>query len=153
MQRPSRTHAGRSCRAVCAALLVAGLSFQGCAGAGGWRYSDEPGVRATVLLADGSRLSGTVVGFEQGAYLLDCSVAKSERLEVVRREGRDVAYEDGVAIGSAVEVRDFDVVVRRRIPLMDVEELRIATRTYVGWGTVIAAALSFFFFQLLEQQS
>jgi hypothetical protein len=117
-----------------------------------WQFADEPGVPVSVELRYGGSLDGELVGFEGGALVVDHALPKSEDLEVVRMDGRDIVYLAGVAMGQAVEVRDFDVVVREKLFPSEYDDARVRTRAYFGWGTAVAAVLGFFLVQLLEEQ-
>ena len=64
--------------------------------------------------------------------------------------GADLVYLDGTRIGTAVEVRDVDVLVRERMAYLEVESIEAVTRGYVGWGTAIAAVLGFLLVHLLQ---
>ena len=133
--------------AAVAALVVLG----GCAGTSGWPYAESPGVPAAVELAGGDRLSGSLVGYDGEAFIFEHAVPKSPRTEVVRRDGRDVVVVAGVPVGTAVEVRDFDIVVRERLARWEVEETTVGVGAYFGWGTGVAAGLGFLLVQLLEE--
>ena len=130
--------------------LVA-LGLPGCAGTRVWEYAGEPGVPVTVELKYGGTLDGQLVGYEDGGLLVDHAIPKSEELEVVRKDGVDIVYVRGVAVGKAVEVRDFDVVVREKLFRSEYEDARVKSRAYLGWGTAIAAVLAFFLVKLLEE--
>ena len=132
-----------------ALAVVAGLS--GCASQGR-NYVDEPGVRTELKLADGTEYTGTLVAYEQGALLIDREIARGENVRVIRRDGVDIAYVDDVPIGTAVEIRDFDIVVRERIPMNGIEEARVGKRALFGWGTLVAAALTFALVQVIQDQ-
>ncbi len=130
--------------AVLGPLLVAAA---GCAPAG--TYVTDPGVDASMVLPEGE-VSGTLVGYEQGALLVDRAYEKSVDLRVVRHDGVDMVYLEDVPIGPAVEVRDFDVVVRERIPLEAVEDARVRRRALFGWGTLAAAVVTFVLVQAVQ---
>ena len=148
--RPSARNRGRTVLAMSVALaVVAGLS--GCASQGR-NYVDEPGVRTELKLADGTEYTGTLVAYEQGALLIDREIARGENVRVIRRDGVDIAYVDDVPIGTAVEIRDFDIVVRERIPMNGIEEARVGKRALFGWGTLVAAALTFALVQVIQDQ-
>lgn len=123
------------------AALLAGLS--GCAAGPGARFEDRVGVPAEMTLPDGNVMRGELVGVKNGSFLMDTEVPKSEELVVVRSEGGRFVEEEGRVVGTAVEVRDFDVVVRRSVAPEAVRDLTVRTRAYFGWGTGIAAALAF----------
>jgi hypothetical protein len=137
---------------VSAAVVVAAGTLSGCAGAPAWRFADRPGVPVRVDLRYGDKIDGSLVGLEDGALVVDHALPKSEALKVVKMDGRDIVYVSGVAVGEAVEVRDFDVVVRERLFPSAYEDARVRSRAYVGWGTAVAAVLGFFLVQLLEEQ-
>ena len=99
-----------------------------------------------------SALGGELVGFEDGALVVDHALPKSEDLEVVRKDGTDIVYVSRVAVGEAVEIRDFDVVVRERLFPWEYDEALVRSGGYFGWGTAVAAVLAFFLVQLLEEQ-
>ena len=44
---------------------------------------------------------------------------------------------------TAVEIREFDVLVRERHPFPRVSEVRAATRAYFGWGALVGALLTY----------
>jgi hypothetical protein len=102
-----------------------------------------------MVLPEGE-VSGTLVGYEQGALLVDRAYEKSVDLRVVRHDGVDMVYLEDVPIGPAVEVRDFDVVVRERIPLEAVEDARVRRRALFGWGTLAAAVVTFVLVQAVQ---
>jgi hypothetical protein len=136
--------------AVRAFVVLAALTLSGCAGAPASRFTEDPGVPVRVELTRGGTLHGELVGYERGALIVDHALPKSEHLEVVRREGTDIVYVSGVAIGTAVEIRDFDVVVRERLMSSEVDDTRVKTSAYLGWGSAVAAALAFLLVKLLE---
>ena len=138
--------------AACAVAGFAAAVLSGCAGAPAWQFADEPGVPVQVELRHGGTFDGKLIGFEDGALLVDHAVLKSEDLEVVRKDGRDIVYVSRVAVGEAVEIRDFDVVVRERFFPWEYDEVLVKSRGYFGWGTAVAAVLAFFLVQLLEEQ-
>ncbi len=149
--RPTRPFRAPRCAAgltlIAAALAL--LAF-GCAGTSPSDLVEEPGVRVRVALTSGEEFSGSLIGVEGGAYVVDHSIAKSERLRVVRENGTDLVYLDGTRVGTAVEVRAVDVLVRERLGYMEVESIEAVTRGYVGWGTAVAAALAFVLVRLLQ---
>lgn len=132
------------------ALLACALS--GCAGAPAWQFAEDPGVPVDVDLRYGGAIRGELVGFEDGALVVDHALLKSEDLEVVRMDGRNIVYVAGVAVGEAVEIRDFDVVVREKLFPSEYDDARVVARAYFGWGTAVAAVLGFLLVQLLEEQ-
>lgn len=131
-------------------LLLVAATLGGCAAGAAWDYVEEPGVAATVRLEDGSRFSARLVGLESGALVVDRPVSKNDRVEVVRRNGEDVVLVDGVSIGEARETRAFDVVARQRIPFFDFKDIRVATRAYAGWGSLLAAGLAYMVVTFVE---
>jgi hypothetical protein len=133
-----------------AGIMLLILMLTGCARPGPWPYTESAGVPASLRLADGSRVSGMLLSYEPGVLVLDCEVTRSEDLTVVRRDGRDMVLLSGVPVGTAVEIRDFDVVVRRSFPRGAVESVSLVRPAHVGWGTPVAAVLGFLLFQLLE---
>lgn len=137
----SASKAGR--RAALAALALAALLFGGCAAGTAWDYAEDPGVPVSARLADGTAFSARLVGLSDGSLVVDRSIPRSERLEVVRRRGREVVVEDGRVIGTPRDARGHDLVVRQRIPFAEFEDLRVATRAYFGWGSIIAAGLAY----------
>jgi hypothetical protein len=137
-------------RALLVVLLACTLS--GCAGAPAWQYANDPGVPVRVELRYGGTLEGELVGFQDGALVVDHALPKSEDLEVVRMDGRDIVYVAGVAMGEAIEIRDFDVVVREKLFPSEYDDARVRSRAYFGWGAAVAAVLAFLLVQLLEEQ-
>jgi len=142
--RVSRPAAG------CALALLVAVALSVCAGAPASRFVESPGVPVRVELSYGGTLHGELVGYEDGALVVDHALPKSEHLEVVRRDGTDIVYVSGVAIGTAVEIRDFDVVVREKLMSSEIADARVKTDTYLGWGTAVAAVLAFLLVKLLE---
>ena len=136
----------------CAVVGFVAGALSGCAGAPAWQFADEPGVPVSVELRYGGTLGGELVGFEDGALVVDHALPKSEDLEVVRKDGTDIVYVSRVAVGEAVEIRDFDVVVRERLFPWEYDEALVRSGGYFGWGTAVAAVLAFFLVQLLEEQ-
>jgi len=134
-----------------AALSVLVALLGGCAAVGGWDYVDEPGVTVAARLADGSTFSGRLVALEDGALVVDRSIPKTDRVEVVRRRGEEIVLDGGVAVGTARESRTFDIVARQKIPHGEFRDLRVATRTYFGWGSLIAAGLAFLVVTAVEE--
>lgn len=135
----------------CAVAALAAV-LSGCAAAPAWQFAEEPGVPIRVELKRGGTVGGELVGLEEGALLVDHSIPRSEDLQVVRRDSREIVYVSKVAVGEAVEIRDFDVVVRERFYPWEYDEAVVRSRGYVGWGTAVAAVLSFLLLQLLEEQ-
>jgi hypothetical protein len=149
--RPGAASLARPAR-IAVAAIVAAVALSGCSGAPAWQFAERPGVPVHLDLRYGGGIDGSLVGFEEGSLVVDHAVPKSEALEVVRMDGRDVVYVSGVPVGEAVEVRDFDVVVREKLFASEYEDARVRSRAYVGWGTAIAAVLGFFLVQLLEEE-
>lgn len=143
----------RGASAVLAGALGLVLLLAGCAGNVPTPYAAEPGVTVRVTLASGESFSGTLVGMEADGLLIDHSVPKSPRLEVVRKGGTDIVYVDGVPVGRAVEVRGVDVLVRQRFTFFDVQDVSVVSRAYLGWGTVVAAVLAFLLVELVRRDS
>ena len=133
------------------ALVGAALSaVSGCASTSGWDYAAEPGVPAELTMGSNT-ISGTLVGLEHGALLFETEVARGEDVEVVRRDGIDYVYVGGVVSGTATEIRDFDIVMRRSVLLRDTDELAVKTRGYLGWGSAVAGGLTFFLVKVLAE--
>lgn len=134
-----------------ASLLVVSLvTLSGCAATSPDEFVEEPGVTVRVDLTSGGSISGTLIGIEDGALVVDRSVPKSTGLEVVRRDGLDIVYLHGAPIGSAVEIRDIDVLVRERLGFFEIDDVRVVSRAYFGWGSGVAAVLAFLLVRLLE---
>jgi hypothetical protein len=129
-------------------LLVSALA--GCAATTPENFVEEPGVPARVRLTSGESMSGTLVGMEDGMLVVHHSVPKSTSVTVVRSGGADIVNVHGTPIGTAVEVRDVDILVRERIAFFEVEDVRVVRKAYFGWGTAIAAGLAFALVQVLE---
>jgi hypothetical protein len=132
-------------------LLAASLAaFSGCAGTSPDEFVEEPGVTVRVDLTSGESMSGTLIGIEDGELVLDSSVPKSPNVEVVRRDGVDIVYLHGAPVGRAVEIRNVDIVVRERVGFFEIDDVRVVSKAYFGWGTGIAAALAFLLVRVLE---
>lgn len=136
--------------ALVSALILCLVS--GCASGPGSRFTREAGVPVIVTESDGTKTTGTLVSYSGGALVVDRAYPKNDRLSVVRVNDRDVALLDGAEIGLAVEIREFDVVVRGPVPLDSIEEARVRSRAYYGWGTIIAAGLAYALVTILEEQ-
>ena len=121
-------------------VLLSALS--GCAVVPAPRFVDEAGVQVDVRLMSGESLHGRLVSLEPEGLAIEHALPKNEETSIVRRGGEDFVVVGGRTVGSAVEARAFDIVVRERVRPGDVEDLRVASRAYVGWGTLIAAVLS-----------
>jgi hypothetical protein len=130
------------------ALLVSVLA--GCAATTPENFVEEPGVPVRVRLTSGESMSGTLVGMEDGMLVVHHSVPKSTSVTVVRSGGTDIVNVHGTPIGTAVEVRDVDILVRERIAFFEVEDVGVVRKAYFGWGTAIAAGLAFALVQALE---
>jgi len=134
--------------AVLSVALLAALS--GCAGTAPAEFVEEPGVTVRVVLTSGGSMSGTLVGMDDGTLVVDHSIPKSPRVSVVRNDGADIVYVDDVPVGTAVEIRDVDILVRERLAFFEVADVRVVDRAYFGWGTGIAAVLAFLLVRVLE---
>jgi hypothetical protein len=145
----SRRAPGRGSIVILLALLAALLG--GCAAGTAWDYIDEPGVPVSARLSDGSTFSARLVALDDGALVVDRPIPKSERVEVVRRDGEELVLVDGAPIGGARATRAFDVVARQRIPFIEFDDLRVATRTYIGWGSLLAAGLAYMVVTFVEE--
>jgi hypothetical protein len=132
-------------------LVVIAVGVSGCAGTRTDPLSENPGVRVDVSLVSGEAFGATLVALEDGALVVERSRLKSERLTVRDRDGRQVVYVDGSPVGTAVMVRDVDVLVRERIEFFRIEDVRVVSRAYFGWGTAIAAVLAYFLVKILEE--
>lgn len=135
-----------------ALAALALLLLSGCASGPGRRFAREEGVPLIMTEVDGTETTGTLVSYSGGALIVDRAYPKNERLKVVRMSDRDVAILDGAEIGLAVEIREFDVVVRGPVPLDRVKEAQVRSRAYYGWGTIIAAGLAYALVTILEEQ-
>jgi hypothetical protein len=138
----------RAALVLCVALA---LCASGCASAPVWDYAAEPGVPADLHLKDGESLTGTLVELANDSVVFETSVVRGEDVEVIRRDGVDYVYVEGVASGTAVEIRDFDVVTRRSVLLRDTEELVVKSSGYLGWGSVVAGVFAFFLVPILRE--
>jgi len=154
--RGSAFRDGRSGRGACrwlavAAVAVLAASLAGCAASARHLFVHEAGVPVTVTTTDGERFSGRLISFERGGLVVDHSIPRSQELQVAREDGRDIAYVRGAAVGEAVEIRDFDVAVRQTFREDELARTDVATRAYVGWGTALAALLSFFMVRVIAE--
>ncbi len=129
--------------ALLCALAAFALGPAGCASLSRTPYVTEPGVSATIHTREDERFSATVIGVDEGMLVFDRSYPKSESLSVVERGGEPVVLVGRIPVGTAVEVREFDVVVRERHPLSRVEDVEVATGAYFGWGALVGAVLTF----------
>jgi hypothetical protein len=137
-------------RAAAAVTLLLAALLSGCAGTAPRQFVEEPGVTVRVRLTTGESLSGMLVAMESNVLVVDHSVPKSARVEIVRRDDSDIVVLAGTPIGRALEVRDVDVLVRQRFSFFEIEDVRVVSRGYLGWGTVIAAVLGFLLVKVLE---
>lgn len=134
-----------------AGLLVGStMMLSGCAGTTPEKFVEEPGVTVRIVLTSGDSVSGTLIGMEDGVLIVDRSVPKSPHVTVVRNDGVDIVYLHGTPIGRAVEVRGVDIVVRERLAFFEIDDVRVASKAYFGWGTAIAAVLAFLLVRLLK---
>lgn len=131
--------------------LAAGVvvSLGGCAPGPAWQFADAPGVPVSVSVGEQGTATGTLVAYEDGAFIFERSYERGEDVEVLRRDGTDYVYVRGIVVGTLVEVRDFDVVTRQRISPGDVTTMGVKTRAYAGWGSVLAGVLTFFLVMVL----
>ncbi|MBD3347810.1 MAG: hypothetical protein GF400_01285 [Candidatus Eisenbacteria bacterium] len=132
--------------------LCATVALAGCARTVGWEFADDPGLPVDIRTSGGEELSGTLLELSSGSLVFDTEIERGENVEVRRRGGADYVYVDGVIVGTVVEIRDFDIVTRRRVPLEEARDVSVRSRGYVGWGTAIAAVAFFFLGQALEEQ-
>jgi len=141
-----------ACRwlAVAAAMALA-AALAGCAASVRPLFVPEAGVPVTVTTTGGERFSGRLISFERGGLVVDRSIPRSEELQVIKEDGRNIAYVRGTAVGEAVEIRDFDVAVRQTFRENELARTEVATRAYVGWGTAFAAVLSFFMVRVIAE--
>jgi len=107
-------------------------------------------VTVRIALTSGGAISGTLIGMEEGVLIVDRSVPKSSNVTVVRRDGVDIVYLDGIPIGTAMEIRDVDIVVRERRAFFEIDDVRVVSGAYFGWGTAIAAVLAFLMVRVLQ---
>jgi hypothetical protein len=143
----------RTAGAMAALLVSVSLLAAGCAGTTGWDFASRPGVPAEIALAGGGSVTGTLLEMSDGTLVIDTSVNRGEDVEVLRKGGVDYVYVRGVVVGTAVEVRDYDIVTRQRVPLRDTDALYVRARGYIGWGSAIAGALAFFLVKVLQEVS
>lgn len=134
------------------AVLALSVAMGGCAGTNGRQYADEPGVPVRLSTRDLGEASGSLVAFEDGAFVLDRAYERGETVEVLRSGDIDYVYVDGVVVGTVVEIRDFDIVTRQRIQHRDVLTMDVKTRAYAGWGSVVAGVLAFFLVMVVGDQ-
>ncbi|MFH1689839.1 MAG: hypothetical protein ABIE42_06320 [Candidatus Eisenbacteria bacterium] len=131
-------------------LAVSLVMLSGCAATTPGNFVEEPGVTVRIVLTSGDSMSGKLIGMDDGALVVDRSVPKSPNVTVVRRGEVDVVYLDGAPIGSAVDVRDVDILVRERLAFFEIADVRVVSKAYFGWGTGIAAVLAFLLVRILE---
>ena len=137
-------------------ILVAGAlvgfitMLSGCAATTPGSFVEEPGVTVRIALTSGDAISGTLIGMEEGVLIVDRSVPKSSNLTVVRHDGVDIVYLDGTPIGTAMEIRDVDIVVRERRAFFEIDDVRVVSGAYFGWGTAVAAVLAFLMVRVLQ---
>lgn len=142
----------RSTKLVLVAGLLAGViaMLSGCAATTPENFVEEPGVTVRIVRTSGDSFSGTLIGMDEGVLIVDRSVPKSSSITVVRNDGVDIAYRDGTPIGRAVEIRGVDIVVRERLAFFEIDDIRVVSKAYFGWGTAIAAVLTFLLVQILQ---
>lgn len=137
-------------------ILVAGLLvgfmtiLSGCAATTPGSFVEEPGVTVRIALTSGDSVSGTLVGMEDGVLVVDRSIPKNQNVTVVRNAGVDIVYLHGTPIGRAVEIRDVDIVVRERLAFFEIDDVRVVSGAYFGWGTAVAAVLAFLLVRALQ---
>ncbi|MEA3408771.1 MAG: hypothetical protein U9Q95_00305 [Candidatus Eisenbacteria bacterium] len=142
----------RSTTFILAAGLLLGLitMLSGCAATTPENFVEEPGVTVRVVLTSGDSFSGTLIGMDDGVLIVDRSVPKSSDVTVVRSDGVDIVYRDDTPIGSAVEIRGVDILVRERLAFFEIDDIRVVSKAYFGWGTAIAAVLAFLLVRVLQ---
>ncbi len=137
-------------------ILVAGVlagfitMLSGCATTTSRSFVEEPGVTVRITLTSGDSISSTLIGMEDGVLVVDHSVPKSSNVTVVRRDGMDIVYLDGTPIGTAEEIRDVDIVVRKRLAFFEIDDVRVVSKAYFGWGTAVVAVLAFLMVRVLQ---
>jgi hypothetical protein len=122
----------------------------GCAATTPEDFVEEPGITVRVKLTSGESMSGTLVGMEDGMLVVDHSVPKSTSVTVVRSGEVDIVHVHDRPIGTAVEIRDVDILVRERIAFFEVADVSVVRKAYFGWGTAVAAGLAFALVQVLD---
>jgi hypothetical protein len=142
----------RSTRLILAAgmLAVSIVMLSGCAATSPENFVEEPGVTVRIVLTSGDSFSGTLIGMDGGVLIVDRSVPKSSSITVVRKDEVDVVYRDGTPIGRAMEIRGVDIVVRERLAFFEIDDIRVVSKAYFGWGTAIAAVLAFLLVRILQ---
>ena len=143
--------AGSAARILVAGLLVGLITMlSGCAATTPEEFVKEPGVTVRIILTSGDTVSGTLIGMDEGVLIIDRSIPKNTNVTVVRNDGVDIVYLRGTPIGRAVEIRDVDIVVRERLAFFKIDEVRVVSRAYFGWGTAIAAVLALLLTRILQ---
>ncbi len=142
----------RSTKLILVAGLLAGFiaMLSGCAATTPENFVEEPGVTVRIVRTSGGSFSGTLIGMDDGVLIVDRSVPKSSDITVVRNDGVDIVYRDGTPIGKAVEIRGVDIVVRERLAFFEIDDIRVVSKAYFGWGTAIAAVLTFLLVRILQ---
>jgi len=142
----------RSARLILAAGLLAGFIaiLSGCAATSPENFVEEPGVTVRIVQTSGDSFSGTLIGMDDGVLIIDRSVPKSSSITVVRSDDVDIVYRDGTPIGRAMEIRGVDIVVRERLVFFEIDDIRVVSKAYFGWGTAIAAVLAFLLVRILQ---
>jgi len=142
----------RSARLILAAGLLAGFIaiLSGCAATSPENFVEEPGVTVRIVQTSGDSFSGTLIGMDDGVLIVDRSVPKSSSITVVRSDDVDIVYRDGTPIGRAMEIRGVDIVVRERLAFFEIDDIRVVSKAYFGWGTAIAAVLAFLLVRILQ---
>ena len=142
----------RSTKLILVAGLLAGFIavLSGCAATTPENFVEEPGVSVRIVRTSGGSFSGTLIGMDDGVLIVDRSVPKSSDITVVRNDGVDIVYRDGTPIGKAVEIRGVDIVVRERLAFFEIDDIRVVSKAYFGWGTAVAAVLAFLLVRILQ---
>ena len=136
---------------IAAGVLVGFITMlSGCAATTPGSFVEEPGVTVRIALTSGGTISGTLIGMEEGVLIVDRSVPKNTNVTVVRKAGVDIVYLDGIPIGTAMEIRDVDIVVRERRAFFEIDDVRVVSGAYFGWGTAVAAVLAFLMVRVLQ---
>jgi len=137
-------------------ILVAGVlagfitMLSGCAATTSGGFVEEPGVTVRITLTSGDSISGTLIEMEDRVLVVDHSVPKSSNVTVVRRDGVDIVYRDGTPIGTAEEIRNVDILVRKRLAFFEIDDVRVVSKAYFGWGSAVAAVLAFLMVRVLQ---
>ena len=142
----------RPIKFILAAGALVGLitMLSGCAATTPESFVEEPGVTVRIVLTSGDSISGTLIGMEEGVLVVDRSVPKSANVTVVRNDGVDIVYLDGTPIGTAMEIRNVDILVRERLAFFEIDDVRVVSGAYFGWGTAVAAVLAFLMVRVLQ---